>query len=387
MEYVFPTYARYPIDIVDGEDVHLVDSQGQQYLDFTSGIGVCSFGYSNQLIKDSVATQAGKVWHTSNLYDSQLQDQVAAKLVEPGMLAFFCNSGTEANEAALKLARKASGKTKVIAFNDSFHGRTYGSLSMTGNPGIKEGFFPLVPSIEFADFDDDAALTQIDNQTAAVILEVIQGEGGVNNAHADWLQAVETKAHQVGAMLIIDEVQTGIGRTGTKFAYQNYDLHPDIVTLAKALGNGLPIGAMIGKQELASAFGPGSHGTTFGGNKLSLAAADAVLDQLTPEFLTAVQAKSKSVWAILKNEIAQQSIVTAISGQGLMIGIHLDEQVNVEDIVKALQQDGLLTLSAKHNTLRLLPPLVMSTEELTTGLTKINQVLSQFAQTKMEAKS
>lgn len=387
MEYVFPTYARYPIDIVDGEYVHLVDSQGQQYLDFTSGIGVCSFGYSNQLIKDSVDTQAGKVWHTSNLYDSQLQDQVAAKLVEPGMLAFFCNSGTEANEAALKLARKASGKTKVIAFNDSFHGRTYGSLSMTGNPGIKEGFFPLVPSIEFADFDDDAALTQVDNQTAAVILEVIQGEGGVNNAHADWLQAIETKAHQVGALLIIDEVQTGIGRTGTKFAYQNYDLHPDIVTLAKALGNGLPIGAMIGKQELASAFGPGSHGTTFGGNKLSLAAADAVLDQLTPEFLTAVQAKSKSVWAILKNEIAQQSIVTAISGQGLMIGIHLDEQVNVEDIVKALQQDGLLTLSAKHNTLRLLPPLVMNTEELTTGLTKINQILSQFAQTKMEAKS
>lgn len=387
MEYVFPTYARYPIDIVDGEYVHLVDSQGQQYLDFTSGIGVCSFGYSNQLIKDSVDTQAGKVWHTSNLYDSQLQDQVAAKLVEPGMLTFFCNSGTEANEAALKLARKSSGKTKVIAFNDSFHGRTYGSLSMTGNPGIKEGFFPLVPSIEFADFDDDAALTQIDNQTAAVILEVIQGEGGVNNAHADWLQAIETKAHQVGALLIIDEVQTGIGRTGTKFAYQNYDLHPDIVTLAKALGNGLPIGAMIGKQELASAFGPGSHGTTFGGNKLSLAAADAVLDQLTPEFLTAVQAKSKSVWAILKNEIAQQSIVTAISGQGLMIGIHLDEQVNVEDIVKALQQDGLLTLSAKHNTLRLLPPLVMNTEELTTGLTKINQILSQFAQTKMEAKS
>lgn len=292
MEHIFPTYAQYPMEIVSGHDWHLVDSNHKEYLDFTSGIGVCSFGYSNDWIEQSVINQLGKIWHTSNLYPSQLQDDVANALCPEGMLAFFCNSGTEANEAAFKLARKVTGKAKVLAFNNGFHGRTYGSMSLTGNPDIQAGFKPLVPEVSFADYNDPNALDAITDDLAAVILEVIQGEGGVVSGNGEWLQKVAAKCHEQGVLLIIDEVQTGIGRTGMKFAFQNFNLDPDIITCAKALGNGLPIGAMLGKKELASAFGPGSHGTTFGGNKIALASAKAVLEQLTPSFLENVQKKN-----------------------------------------------------------------------------------------------
>lgn len=376
MEHVFPTYARYPFDLVKGEDVHITDNYGKEYLDFTSGIGVCSFGYSNKIIQNNVQEQLGKIWHISNLYESQIQDDVAALLCDDDQLAFFCNSGTEANEAAFKLARKYTGKTTVLAFNNGFHGRTYGSMSLTGNPDIQKGFAPLVPDVEFADYNDQKAVDMIDSHLAAVILEVIQGEGGVYVADQDWLTKVQQACQENKVLLIIDEVQTGIGRTGTKFAYQNFNLKPDIVTLAKALGNGTPIGAMIGKKSMASAFGPGAHGTTFGGNKLSMAAAKGVLEQLTPEFLKDVQQKSQSVWDKLTTEIKPLSVVTDVTGIGFMIGIHLDEKINVNDVIVKLQNKGLLTLSAKHNTLRLLPPLVMGEENLNIGLDMIKEVLS-----------
>ncbi|ANK60285.1 acetylornithine transaminase [Loigolactobacillus backii] len=381
MQYVFPTYNRFPLDIVAGEDWHLTDDNNKTYLDFTSGIGVCNFGYSNELIQKSVAQQLTKIWHTSNLYESHLQDEVAHQLVgTEDRLVFFCNSGTEANEAALKLARKFTGKSAVLSFNNSFHGRTYGSMSLTGNPAIQTGFAPLVPGISFADYNDPAAIEQIKPDLAAVILEVIQGEGGVYAAKAQWLKAVAKACHEQQVLLIIDEVQTGIGRTGKRFAYQYYELDPDIVTVAKGLGNGLPIGAMIGKSNLAVAFGPGSHGTTFGGNKIALAAATAVLQQLTPEFLAGVQTKATQVWQTLQNEILTLPVVTSVTGLGLMIGIHLDETVAVADVIEELQQNGLLTLSAKHNTLRLLPPLVMDSTDLMFGLQKIKQVLSSKTQ-------
>lgn len=376
MEHVFPTYARFPFDLVKGEGVYLTDNHDKTYLDFTSGIGVCSFGYSNELIQKNVQEQLGKIWHISNLYESQIQDDVAGLLCNDDQLAFFCNSGTEANEAAFKLARKYTGKTAILAFNNGFHGRTYGSMSLTGNPDIQKGFAPLVPDVEFADYNDEKAVEKIDSHFAAVILEVIQGEGGVYVADKSWLADIQTACHDNGVLLIIDEVQTGIGRTGTKFAYQNFDLKPDIVTLAKALGNGTPIGAMIGKKSMASAFGPGSHGTTFGGNKLSMVAAKGVLQQLTPEFLQNVQKKSQAVWDKLEQEIKPLSVVTEVTGIGLMIGIHLDEtKVKVNDVLVELQDKGLLTLSAKHNTLRLLPPLVMKPEQLNEGLNIIKSVL------------
>lgn len=381
MEHIFPTYAQYPMEIVSGHDWHLVDSNQKSYLDFTSGIGVCSFGYSNDWIEQSVLNQLGKVWHTSNLYPSQLQDDVADALCPDGMLAFFCNSGTEANEAAFKLARKATGKGKVLAFNNGFHGRTYGSMSLTGNPDIQVGFKPLVPEVSFADYNDPNALGAITDDLAAVILEVIQGEGGVVSGNGDWLQKVADKCHDQGVLLIIDEVQTGIGRTGKKFAYQNFGLDPDIITCAKALGNGLPIGAMLGKKKLASAFGPGSHGTTFGGNKIALSSAKAVLEQLTPSFLKEVQQKSKTVFAAINEQIAPQAVVDSISGLGLMIGIHLNPSVKVADVIAKLQDEGMLTLSAKHNTLRLLPPLVMSQEDLLSGVNQIAGVLESIDST------
>jgi len=376
MEHVFPTYARFPFDLVEGNGVYLTDNHGKTYLDFTSGIGVCSFGYSNEIIQNNVQEQLTKVWHISNLYESKLQDEVADLLCDHDQLAFFCNSGTEANEAAFKLARKYTGKSTVLAFNNGFHGRTYGSMSLTGNPEIRKGFSPLVPDVKFADYNADVAVNMITSDLAAVILEVIQGEGGVYAADKSWLTAIQNACKRNGVLLIIDEVQTGIGRTGTKFAYQQFGLDPDIVTSAKALGNGTPIGAMIGKQKLASAFGPGTHGTTFGGNKLSMAAAKGVLEQLTPEFLENVQAKSAVVWDKMNAEIKSLSAVTDITGIGMMIGIHLAEDINVNEVIVKLHEKGLLTLSAKHNTLRLLPPLIMDEEKLNEGLDIIKSVLS-----------
>src|SRR5699024_4030104 len=196
--------------------------------------------------------QLQKVWHISNLYESQIQDDVANLLCNDDQLAFFCNSGTEANEAAFKLARKYTGKSTVLAFNNGFHGRTYGSMSLTGNPDIRKGFDPLVPDVKFADYNDNIALELIDNNSAAVILEVIQGEGGVFVADKKWLTDIQQACHDNGVLLIIDEVQTGIGRTGSKFAFEQFGLKPDIITSAKALGNGMPIGAMIGNKKLAT---------------------------------------------------------------------------------------------------------------------------------------
>lgn len=381
MSNIFNTYNQYPIDIVAGHDWHLTDKNGQTYLDFTSGIGVCNFGYSNEQITDNVFEQATKIWHTSNLYQSQLTEDVAGLLAGPDKLAFFCNSGTEANEDAMKFARKTTGRSKMVTFHNSFHGRTYGAMSLTGNEAIKVGYAPLVPDVTFGDYNSNSALSLIDDQTAGVILEVVQGEGGVINGKPDWLTKVQTACHQAGALLIIDEVQTGIGRTGKKFAYQHYNLNPDVVTVAKGIGNGLPLGAMLGKKKFAATFGPGSQGTTFGGNKLSLAAAKGVLQQLTPSFLAMVDEKAASVWNYLNEKIDTLPAVESISGLGLMIGVHLSPVVDVNDVITQLQAKGLLTLSAKHNTLRLLPPLVMTEHDLKKGLDMITDVLESAVTT------
>jgi len=379
MKYVYPTYQRFPIEIKSGQGVRLTDAHGQTYLDFTSGIGVCNFGYQNPTIQAAVQAQLPKIWHTSNLYENTLQDAVAKLLVHgEDRLVFFANSGTEANEAALKLARKYTGKTKILAFYQSFHGRTYGSMSMTGNPSIQAGYAPLVPDVAFATYNDPAALAQITPDLAAVILEVVQGEGGVFAGQKAWLQAVQAKCQANQVLLIIDEVQTGIGRTGYRFAYEGYGLDPDIYTTAKGLANGLPVGAMVGRAQFASAFGPGSHGSTFAGNALAMAAAQAVLTNLTPTFLTDVQAKAQQVWQALDQQVAGLPMVARLTGKGLMIGIHLVPDVPVVKVITALQQAGLLTLSAGDNTLRLLPPLVMSVEDLLAGVQTIATVLAQF---------
>ncbi|MFT9213526.1 MAG: acetylornithine transaminase [Liquorilactobacillus nagelii] len=378
MTALFANYQRFNFEIVSGQMVTLTDNHDKQYLDLTSGIGVCNLGYNHPVVKAAVQQQLGLVWHTSNLYQSSLQEKVATLLTAgSNKKVFFCNSGTEANEAAMKLARKATGKSAILAFDHSFHGRTYGSLSLTDNPGIKKGFGPFVPGIKFAKYNDPAALDQITDDLAAVILEVIQGEGGLEAADGKWLQAVQAKCQTKGVLLIIDEVQTGIGRTGKLFAYQHFNLDPDIVTLAKGLANGIPVGAMIGKEKLADAFGPGSHGSTFGGNPLAMAAAKAVLEIIDQPFLDDVSQKADFCWYYLQKEIAPLPMVTGISGRGLMIGIHLDAKVPVSNVIQQLQQAGVLTLSSRGNTLRLLPPLVITGSELMQGINTIKNVLEE----------
>ncbi|MFT8459889.1 MAG: acetylornithine transaminase [Liquorilactobacillus ghanensis] len=378
MTALFANYQRFNFEIVSGQMVTLTDNHDKQYLDLTSGIGVCNLGYNHPVVKAAVQQQLDLVWHTSNLYQSSLQEKVATLLTAgSNKKVFFCNSGTEANEAAMKLARKATGKSAILAFDHSFHGRTYGSLSLTDNPGIKKGFGPFVPGIKFAKYNDPAALDQITDDLAAVILEVIQGEGGLEAADGKWLQAVQAKCQAKGVLLIIDEVQTGIGRTGKLFAYQHFNLDPDIVTLAKGLANGIPVGAMIGKEKLADAFGPGSHGSTFGGNPLAMAAAKAVLEIIDQPFLDDVSQKADFCWYYLQKEIAPLPMVTGISGRGLMIGIHLDTKVPVSNVIQQLQQAGVLTLSSRGNTLRLLPPLVITGSELMQGINTIKNVLEE----------
>ncbi|MBF2372647.1 acetylornithine transaminase [Listeria seeligeri] len=373
MKHVFPTYTRFPIDLVQGKGTIVTDGAGKKYLDFTSGIAVCNLGHCPENVTVAVQKQLADIWHTSNLYESALQDSVAELLVgEDDKLVFFCNSGTEANEAALKLARKYTKKDKIITFEKSFHGRTFGSMSATGQAKIHKGFGGLVPGFTYVPYNDiEAFRGAIDENTAAVMLEVIQGEGGVIPANAAWLLEIQLHCKKVGALLIIDEVQTGIGRTGTLYSYQHIGLDPDIFTLAKGLGNGLPIGAMVGKSELSSAFGPGSHGSTFGGNKVVLAAAKEVLTTVKQTgFLEEVKAKSEYFRDLLEAKCANLASVTSIRGEGFLIGIEV--ACSADSVVSNLREHGLLILTAGSNVLRILPPLTVSYDE-------INQAVSLLA--------
>ncbi|MGM0095211.1 acetylornithine/N-succinyldiaminopimelate aminotransferase [Enterococcus sp. DIV1083b] len=381
MSHLFPNYSRLPIDIQKGNGSYVVDSQGNQYLDLTSGIGVVNLGYGHPKVQAALMTQAEQIWHVPNLYDSQLQEEVAQKLTqnqksasdEP-YLAYFCNSGAEANEAALKLARKATGRSKVISFEQSFHGRTFGAMSLTGQSSIHDGFGPLVPEMVYVPFNDLEALQAVlDEQTAAVFLELIQGEGGVIPAEVAWVQAVAALCQELGVLLVVDEIQTGMGRTGTLFAFEGYGIEPDLFTVAKGLGNGIPVGAMLGKSHLQTAFGPGSHGSTFGGNKLAMAAASAVCSVLQEgDIQVNVQLRQQQFLDGLQG----LSKVQAIRGKGLMIGIELADSESLQSVLTQLRNQGLLALKAGTKVLRLLPPLTISQEETTAALAILQAVLA-----------
>lgn len=375
MSKLFNNYGRMPFEIVSGTGCRVTDDSGKEYLDFTSGIGAVNVGYGNPSVQEAMVAQSRELWHMPNLYESRLQEEVAELLtVDHDYLAFFCNSGAEANEAAIKLARKATGRSDLITFTDSFHGRTYGGMSATGQAKIHAGFAPLVPGFTYLPYNQLAPLEEALNpQVAAVMLEVIQGEGGVMPAEEEWLKQVAELCQKNGSLLIIDEVQTGMGRTGKLFGFENYGIEPDIITLAKGLGNGFPVGAMLGKPELGEAFGPGSHGSTFGGNKLAMAAAKAVLQQMDHDFLAQVTKVSQQLFDDLA-EIDSPK-VTGIRGKGLMIGIDLVPEVPVGEIMTALRDDGLLTLRAGANVLRLLPPLTVTSEEIAVAVAKIKKVL------------
>lgn len=381
MSYLFPNYKRKELELIKGAKQTLTDQKGQDYLDFTSGIGVMNLGYNDPELNQELLKQSNLLWHTPNLYENHLQEQTAEKLANgKDYISYFCNSGAEANEAAIKLARKATGKSKIITFVNSFHGRTYGAMSATGQDSIHEGFAPLVPDFVYLPFNEIEPLkATIDHHTAAVMLEVIQGEGGVSPADEQWIQAVQSLCHKFGALLIVDEIQTGMGRTGTLYAYEHYKIDPDIFTLAKGLGNGIPVGAMVGKASLATAFGTGSHGSTFGGNKLAMRVAYKVVERINqPNFLQDVQKKGQQLFHGLTQIAENNPIIKEVRGKGLMIGVEVSDQETLNATLEQLEAEGLLTLKAGQNVLRLLPPLTITEEEITKGLAILDKVLNNL---------
>jgi acetylornithine/N-succinyldiaminopimelate aminotransferase len=370
MSYLFPTYNRLDIELVAGKGAKVKDSTGRSYLDFIAGIAVCNLGHSPVPVKKAVEEQLNKVWHVSNLFQISQQEQAAKLLALASGLdaVFFCNSGAEANEAAIKLAKKHTGKTKILSFKQSFHGRTFATMSATGQEKIHSGFGPLLPAFEYLPYNDEDTLAKVDGEDiAAIMVEVIQGEGGVNPGKETFLKEVEKKCEELGALLIIDEVQTGIGRTGAPFAYQHHGLNPDIITAAKGLGSGFPVGAMIGRKELVSTFSPGTHGSTFGGNPLAMAAVKATLETIfDDDFLNGVKSKSDTFIRSLKEKLEPSPSVKEVKGKGFMIGIELETEA--KESIELLRNSGLLTLPAGPNVIRLLPPLTVTETELEEAL-------------------
>lgn len=377
MTYLFENYKRAPIEFVKAEGSYLIDSEGKAYLDFSSGIGVTNLGFHPQ-VQRALIQQAGRIWHCPNLYLSSLQEQVSQELAGSyDYLAFFCNSGAEANEAAIKLARKATGKQGIITFQQSFHGRTFGAMAATGQDKIKKGFGDGLPHFSYAVYNDLASVEKLVNQdTAAVMLELVQGESGVRPAEASFVKDLADFCQREGILLIVDEVQTGIGRTGRLYSFEHYGIIPDIVTLAKGLANGLPVGALLGKSSLAPAFGPGSHGSTFGGNKLAMAAALETLHIMKEAgFLEEVRSKSAILLEQLQLAFQDHPKISAVRGLGMMIGI--ETSASLSKIVEGARQKGLIILTAGENVIRLLPPLTISREEIQQGITVLKEVFSE----------
>ncbi|WP_144493953.1 acetylornithine transaminase [Bacillus pumilus] len=377
MSHLFQTYGRWNVEIKEAAGSWAVDTNGKKYLDFIQGIAVTNLGHNHPKVNQAIKKQLDHVWHVSNLFENGLQEKAAEKLAanSSGDLVFFCNSGAEANEGAIKLARKATGKTNIVTFLHSFHGRTYAGMAATGQDKIKTGFGPMLEGFHYVPFNDPDAIAACEvDDVAAVMLEVVQGEGGVNPATLEFLEAVQAFCQKHGALLIVDEIQTGIGRTGTAFAYEQTGLDPDIISSAKGLGNGFPVGAVIGKKALGEAFSPGSHGTTFGGNMLAMAAVNATLDVIfKDEFLTEV--KEKGAYLLEKlQDLKQLNIVKEVRGKGLMAGVECHQPVG--NYITALREQGLLVLPAGPNVIRLLPPLNVETAEIDQAIDALTQVLA-----------
>jgi acetylornithine/N-succinyldiaminopimelate aminotransferase len=368
-ERLLPTYARAPITIARGQGTRVWDTDGKEYLDFGSGIAVVSLGHLHPAPAAAAHAQLDRLWHASNLYWTEPQADLAAKLSDRfgGAQAFFCNSGAEAVEAALKYARKATGKPGVVALEGGFHGRTLGALSATGQPGKREAFAPLVPGVSFVPPNDlDALRASVDDTVGLVLLEPILGEGGVIPLDAGFVAA----AAELGPLLALDEIQCGVGRTGSFFAFEQLGVRPDLVMLAKGLANGLPIGALLVADEAPGAFAPGDHGSTFGGNPVSCAAASAVVDAIDDELLASVRAQGTALAAGLSSLPG----VVSVRGRGLLLGAVLDGPAS--DVVDACRERGLLVLSAGEDVLRLAPPLTVTQAEVSEGLTVLAEALA-----------
>lgn len=380
-ETIVATYGTPPIALVSGQGATVTDEQGATYIDLLAGIAVNALGYGNEQVAQAVSHQARTLVHASNLFATQPVLDAGAKLIQrvgdESARVFFCNSGAEANEAAFKLAR-LTGRRRILAAEHGFHGRTMGALALTGQSDKQRSFHPLPAGVEFYPFGDAEYLRQLveqdPNDTAAIILEPIQGETGVIPAPAGFLQAVSELCDEYGILFIVDEVQTGVGRTGTFFAYESEGIQPDVITMAKGLGTGVPIGATIARRRAKELFQLGSHGTTFGGNPVACAAANVVLDTVDAEFLAEVARKGD----YLRRGIENIPLIDCVRGRGLMLGLVLQEPVAKQAVRLGLSR-GLILNAPNENVLRLTPPLVISQHELDTALTTLRTILEELA--------
>ena len=369
VERLLPTYTRADLTIVRGDGSRVWDSDGRDYLDFGGGIAVVSLGHCHPAPLAAVQAQLERLWHVSNLYRTEPAEQLAVALSDRfgGAQAFFCNSGAEAIEAAVKYARKRTGKPGVVALEGGFHGRTFGALSVTGQRAKREPFSPLVPGAKFVPPNDiEALVAAVDDEVGVILLEPILGEGGVVPLDREFVEA----AAELAPLLCFDEVQTGVGRTGSFFAFEQLGVRPDLVALAKGLANGLPIGALLVADDEAGAFAPGDHGSTFGGNPVSAAAASAVVEAIDAELLANVRARSAELVAGLD----ALSGVESVRGRGLLIGV--ETTAPAADIVAASRDQGLLVLSAGEHVVRLAPPLTVTANEVAASLDVLARVVT-----------
>lgn len=381
-KYIMNTYGRLPVLFVRGQGSWLYDEEGNKYLDFVAGIAVNCLGHSNQLIKEALAEQADKLIHTSNLYWIEGQIDLAERLCQKSGMdkAFFCNSGAEANEGAIKLARKwgrPQGRYEIISALQSFHGRTMGALAATGQEKYQTSFQPLLPGFSFVNFNNLQEIkVAINEKTAAIILEPIQGEGGLNEPAPGYLKEVAELCKEEGILLILDEVQTGIGRTGKDFAFQHYGIEPDIITLAKGLGGGLPIGALLARGQAAETFQPGDHASTFGGNPLVTHVANQVCQKvLSEDFLEEVREKSAYMIDGLQGLKDKYPFISQIKGRGLMLGLECGQRANT--IVDKMLERKILINAIGGKTLRFVPPLNLKKEEIDLLIENLDQVLEE----------
>ena len=379
-DYVMHTYGRYQLAIDHGKSATCYAPDGKAYIDFTSGIGVNSMGFADEGWVAAVTAQLHKFQHISNLYYTNPCVQVAKLLCEKSGMkkVFFGNSGAEANEGVIKAARKYSfqkygeGRSKIVALENSFHGRTMAALSATGQSAYHNFFFPFVDGFVFATANDiDDTLSKLGDDVCAVMMEMVQGEGGVLPLEKEYVQAVYKACQEKDILFIVDEVQTGIGRTGSFYSYQQFDIIPDLVSSAKGLGGGLPIGAVLFGEKTEEVLVPGDHGSTFGGNPVVCAGAVEILNRMDDAFLAEVAKKGEYI----KSELLKMNHVTDVAGMGMMLGIELD--TDVKPIVNTLMENGLLVLTAKHK-MRLLPPLNITQEELDKGLSILKDTLDKI---------
>jgi len=384
---LLPTYDRHKIMLVRGRGVHVWDSSGKRYLDFLSGIGVNALGHQHPAIQKVLKQQAGRLIHVSNLFFHEYQAELADRLTRISGLdrAFFCNSGTEAWEGALKLARAYARmqnnnghapKWRILALENSFHGRTFGSLATTGQAKYRDPFSPLLPGVDFVAFNDREDLNRkFDDTVCAICMETVQGEGGIRPLNPEFLHLARTLSEQTGTLLILDEIQCGLGRTGKYFAFQHYDIEPDIVTVAKPLAAGLPLGALLTSNRVASAFHPGMHGTTFGGGPLACAVAIQFLRELR-RLLPSIRSLGDYFCKRLQELQQQHRCIREVRGSGLMLGVELDSAELAKTVVNRLMGRGILINRTHETVLRFLPPYIIERKHIDQVIAELDHAFS-----------